>query len=104
MGAAAAGVAGAGVASPVPDAVAPFPPTAASVLRQPADSWAALLCRHCSAAAPPGCTPEQWEMKSERHAARMALFCWDVGVAGADSVLARSGSAGYFTGSAGFFV
>jgi hypothetical protein len=28
---------------------------------------------------PPGCTPEQFAMKSERQLARMALVCADVG-------------------------
>ena len=58
---------------------APPPPIAATALRQDADSFAALLCRHCSAAEPPGCTPEQFAMKSDRQAARMAAFWASLG-------------------------
>src|SRR5215469_13382471 len=57
----------AGVAAP--------PPIAATALWHAAESFAAWLLRHCSASAPPGWTPEQFAMKSERQAARMADFC-----------------------------
>lgn len=45
----------------------------------PPDSLARLCLRHSSASLPPGCTPEQFAMKSERQLARMALVCADVG-------------------------
>jgi len=35
------------------------PPTAATAVRQPGDSFAELVARHCKAALPPGGTPEQ---------------------------------------------
>ena len=106
--------AGAAVAAGAPDgaaaAPAPPPPIAATALRHAAESCASLLLRHCNASAPPGCTPAQRDMKSERHAARMAAFCCAVGAAGAAAevagaagaggVLARAGSAGF--GSVGF--
>jgi hypothetical protein len=103
-GAAAAAGAPDGAAAPAP------PPIAATALRHAAESCASLRLRHCNASAPPGCTPEQWDMKSERHAARMAAFCCAVGpagaaaevvgAAGAGGALARAGSAGF--GSTGF--
>ena len=78
--------AGAAVAAGAPDgatvAPAPLPPIAATALRQAAESCASLRLRHCNASAPPGCTPEQWDMKSDRHAARMAAVCCAVGFAG----------------------
>jgi hypothetical protein len=46
---------------------------------QPGDSLVALRCRHCSASAPPGVTPEQLDMKSERQLLRSALCCSAVG-------------------------
>jgi len=73
--------------------VAP-PPTAATALWHAAVSLAAWLLRHCSASMPPGCTPEQFAMKSERQAARMADFCASVGAAagGADALAAGGGA------------
>ncbi len=78
-GAAAAAGAPDGAAAPAP----PPPPIAATALRHAADSCASLRLRHCNASAPPGCTPEQCDMKSDRHDARMAAFCCAVGFAGA---------------------
>lgn len=52
-------------------------------LRQAPESLASLRCRHCRASLPPGVTPEQFEMKSERQAERMALRCASVGCASA---------------------
>src|ERR1700722_9338075 len=60
----------------------PPPPIAATALWHDADSFAELPFRHCSAAAPPGCTPEQFAMKSDRQAARMAAFCASLGGTG----------------------
>jgi hypothetical protein len=67
-----------------PIAAAPLP-TAATAVRQGADSFAELLARHCSAALPPGWTPEQCAMKSDRQAERIAAACSVVGPAGADA-------------------
>src|SRR5580704_4250189 len=109
--------AGAAVAAGAPDgaAAAPAPPPiAATALRQAADNCASLRLRHCNASAPPGCTPEQRDMKSARHDARTAAVCCAVGFAGATAAgaagaagtagaggaLARGGSAGF--GSTGF--
>jgi len=46
---------------------------------QAGDSLARLRLRHSKASRPPGWTPEQFAMKSERHEARIALACADVG-------------------------
>src|SRR5262249_58204967 len=54
----------------------------ATAFRHGAESRVEFLCRHCSAAAPPGCTPEQCAMKSDRQAARMALSWWELGFCG----------------------
>jgi hypothetical protein len=62
------------------------PLTATTAVLQAGESDAALLCRHCNASAPPGCTPEQCDMKSERHADPMALVCDAVGLAGTAAV------------------
>src|SRR6516165_1841569 len=62
---------------------------AASAVWHGAETRAAFCCKHLSAAGPPGCTPEHCAMKSDRHAARMALscsllgFCDEAGVAAA---------------------
>ena len=102
--------AGATVAGGAPDgaAAAPGPPPiAATALRHAAESCVSLRLRHCNASAPPGCTPEQWDMKSDRHDARTAAFCCAVGAAGAAAgaagggALVRAGSGGF--GSIGFF-
>ncbi len=50
---------------------------------QPGDSFATFFCRHISASLPPGWTPEQFDMKSERQLERMALCCAEVGCAAA---------------------
>ena len=99
--------AGAAVAAGAPDgaAAAPAPPPiAATALRHAAESCASLRLRHCKASAPPGCTPAQCDMKSDRHDARTAAFCCSVGAAagaaGAGGELARAGSGGF--GSTGF--
>ena len=55
------------------------PVTAATALLHGGESCAALRWRHCNASAPPGCTPEQCDTKSERQAARIALVCRAVG-------------------------
>ena len=46
---------------------------------QPPESRAMLRLRHSSASLPPGCTPEQLAMKSDRQLARIALVCSGVG-------------------------
>jgi hypothetical protein len=57
--------------------------TALTALLQAADSFAMFCCKHWKAAAPPGCTPEQFDMKSERQEERMALRCASVACASA---------------------
>jgi hypothetical protein len=86
----------------IADGAADAPPVmAATALLHGGESCAALRWRHCNAAAPPGCTPEQCDTKSERQAARIALVCravgfWGVAVAvvegDEDDTLARAGS------------
>jgi hypothetical protein len=44
-----------------------------------ADSRLSLRTRHSSASLPPGCTPEQLAMKSDRHELRIAAVCSAVG-------------------------
>lgn len=46
---------------------------------QPPESLPRLRLRHSRASLPPGVTPEQFAMKSERQFARMALVCAGVG-------------------------
>jgi hypothetical protein len=53
---------------------------------------ATLRCRHCNASAPPGVTPEQLDMKSERQLLRIALCCSAVGWAKAGLAARRRGS------------
>jgi len=101
MGATAGAAAAAG--GPAGAAEGALPPIAATALRHAAESCASLRLRHCSASAPPGCTPEQCDMKSDRHDARTAVFCSAVGAAagaGAGGALVRAGSTGF--GSTGF--
>src|SRR5690348_7818044 len=97
-GATAAGVAADGVAL----APAPPPPTAATAVRQPGDSFAELVARHCRAALPPGLTPEQCAMKSDRQAERIAAVCAAVGAAGVAAVVAFPCACGFFAGSIGW--
>jgi len=52
-----------------------------------------LRWRHCSASAPPGVTPEQFAMKSERQFERIASRCASVGCADADIALRQRPSA-----------
>jgi hypothetical protein len=53
--------------------------TALTAVLQADDSLATLRSRHCKASRPPGCTPEQFAMKSERQEPRIALTCAGVG-------------------------
>src|SRR5215470_19445334 len=77
---------------------------AASAVWHGAETRAAFCCKHLSAAGPPGCTPEHCAMKSDRHAARMALscsplgFCDEAGVAGA-GLASRIGSVRFAAGA-----
>lgn len=66
--AAAAGAAGAGAGE-----------IALTAAWQPPESFARLRLRHSKASLPPGCTPEQFAMKSERQEERMASRCVWVG-------------------------
>lgn len=83
-------------------------PIAATALLHDGESLAELRCRHCSASAPPGCTPAQFDMKSERQDERMAAVCASVGLAGAaaagaeaaGAAVACDGSAGFLAGAA----
>ncbi len=52
---------------------------ALTALLHPPDSLATLRLRHSKASAPPGVTPEQFAMKSDRQFERMALVCSGVG-------------------------
>jgi hypothetical protein len=61
--------------------------TALTALLQEADSFAVFCCRHWKAAIPPGCTPEQCDMKSERQEVRMASRCASVACARAGDTL-----------------
>jgi hypothetical protein len=92
VGAAVAGAAGGGAVGPdgaaASDAVAFGGPAAAgaagatiafTAVLHDAESLARLRCRHSKASRPPGCTPEQFAMKSERHDARIASRCACVG-------------------------
>lgn len=82
LGVAGAAAAGAGAAA---GGVAPAAGAAGGDMVAPTavlqddESLATLRCRHSRASRPPGCTPEQFAMKSERQDARMALACADVG-------------------------
>jgi hypothetical protein len=87
-GAAAAGGAGAeaslglgGVAAVGAGAAAPEAGVAIALtaLRQGGDNLGSLRTRHSRASLPPGCTPAQLAMKSERQAARTASRCAWVG-------------------------
>ncbi len=72
----------------------PPPPIAATALWQDPDSFAELPCRHCSAAAPPGGTPEQLAMKSDRQAAPMAAFSASLGGRAGDAAGGAEDAAG----------
>jgi hypothetical protein len=82
-GAAAAGsgvlAGGAAAGSGCAAAGACFGPTASSADLHGSDTLAALRLRHCSASRPPGCTPAQCDMKSERQDWRIAAICSGVG-------------------------
>jgi hypothetical protein len=71
LAAGAAAGTGAGSAS----SAAGFGPTASSAVLHGADTLPALRLRHCSASLPPGCTPAQCDMKSERQDWRIAAIC-----------------------------
>jgi hypothetical protein len=96
-----AGVTVAGVAGGATLPPAAGLPSAATAVRQLDDSLADLEARHCKAALPPGCTPEQCAMKSDRQAERIAAVWAAVGAPGvaADVAFARAG--GFFVGSTG---
>jgi hypothetical protein len=89
VGAAVAGATGGdAVGAAASDAVAFAGPAAAgaagaaiafTAVLHDAESLARLRCRHSKASRPPGCTPEQFAMKSERHDARIASRCACVG-------------------------
>ena len=73
-GAEAGGVeAGGGAAAGVADGAAGAGMTALTAVLQAPESLPMLRLRHSKASAPPGCTPEQFAMKSERQDARIAL-------------------------------
>jgi hypothetical protein len=59
---------------------------ALTALRQGADNFGSLRTRHSSASLPPGCTPAQLAMKSDRQAARTASRCAWVGCCAAVGV------------------
>jgi len=58
-----------------------------------ADNCAALFWRHCSASRPPGCTPEQCDMKSERQACRIVVICSGLGCCATDGYNIGTGDA-----------
>src|SRR5262245_13261212 len=74
---------------------------AASAVWHGAETRAAFCCKHLSAAGPPGCTPEQCAMKSDRHAARMALSCSLLGFCDAASVAAAGAGLAAAAGGCG---
>jgi hypothetical protein len=57
------------------------PAIAATARRHEVDKCDEFSCRHCTASTPPGCTPRQCAMKSDRHAVRTALTCSGLGCA-----------------------
>jgi hypothetical protein len=57
------------------------PAMAATARRHEVERCDEFSCRHCTASAPPGCTPWQRAMKSDRHAVRTALTCSGLGCA-----------------------
>src|SRR5579884_2502891 len=75
-GAAVAGLGGAGFAAA---GLAGAGMTAVTAPLQEGDNLATLRSRHSRASRPPGWTPEQFAMKSERQELRMALVCAGVG-------------------------
>jgi len=70
-----AATAGGGAAGGVAAWVGSFGSVARTAVWQPADSFATLFWRQTKASLPPGVTPEQCDMKSERQFERIAL-CW----------------------------
>jgi len=97
-GATAAGVAADG-AMLVPAAPPPIAPTAATAVRQPGDSFTELVARHRRAALPPGWTPEQCAVKSDRQAEWIAAVCAAEGAAGVAAVVAFPCACDFFAGS-----
>src|SRR3984957_14369806 len=92
-----AGAAGAGVAAAAGSAG--FGAAAFTAAWQDGESLASLRSRHSNASLPPGWTPEQLAMKSERQAARMAsrwasVGCW-AAACSQDSVSSRPANAKY---------
>src|SRR5262249_6796730 len=73
------GIAAGAVAAVAVRAAGAPPEIAATALLQAGESSAELRSRQRSASIPPGCTPEQRAMKSDRHAVRIALRCCCVG-------------------------
>jgi hypothetical protein len=59
-----------------------------TTLLQFGESTETFFCKQASASFPPGETPEQCDMKSDRQAERMALCCAAVGVADAGGLVA----------------
>jgi hypothetical protein len=69
------------------------PAIAPTALRHDADNFGWLRTRQSSASLPPGCTPAQLAMKSERQAARTASRCASVGCCAAVGVSVSATSA-----------
>jgi len=67
--------AGAGATAGVVTAAGAAGVIALTAARQEGDNFAAFCRRQFKASAPPGVTPEQFAMKSERQFERMALVC-----------------------------
>src|SRR5580704_18142992 len=80
-GAGAAGSAGAAAGS------AGFSAMALTAVLHDSERLDSLRMRHSSASLPPGVTPEQLAMKSERHDARMASRCACVGCCAANGLI-----------------
>jgi hypothetical protein len=66
---------GAGAGAGGATTAAGFGKVARTALWQLGDSFDTFFCRHCSASAPPGRTPEQFDMKSERQDDFSAACC-----------------------------
>ena len=74
-----------------------------TTLLQFGESTETFFCKQASASFPPGETPEQCDMKSDRQAERMALCCAAVGVADAGGLVAGglAAATGFAAGFAG---